>query len=165
VFSLTSECPQSLPAGKACALGVNYKPVVTGHRTAWVEVVLGANLVQRRNIAGTGVLGEFNVAPTSFSFGYQGINTTSAGKYVTVTNVGSGQLPVKSIYLSGQDAWQFVRAHNCPSTIPVGGACTVRVYFKPWTVGAKTATLTVWGGGGAGPKLVALTGTGATPEP
>ena len=63
-----------------------------------------------------------------------------------MTNTGAGVLPIKSIYLSGANERQFVRTHNCPASVPVGGGCTVRVYFKPWAVGAKTATLTVWAG-------------------
>ena len=45
----------------------------------------------------------------------------------------------------------------------VGASCTISVVFKPTTGGAKSGTLTVTGGGGAGTKAVALSGTAIVP--
>ena len=162
VFSLAHSCGVSIAVGAGCAIKVTFRPTWVGNMSALVKVVVGDNLTTTRPVSGTGVRARDTVLPTSLSFGTMGINTTSAGKYVTVTNTGAGVLPIKSIYLSGPNARQFVRTHNCPAYVPVGGSCTVRVYFKPWAVGAKTATLTVWAGGYVGPKTVALSGTGTT---
>jgi len=113
-----------------------------------------------RPLTGTGVPGLSEIRPTTLSFGPQAVGTTSPAKDVSVANAGLSVLPIKSIYLSGTDARQFVRAKDCPAMLAVGATCTVHVYFKPTSSGSKQATLTVWTGGTAGPKVVSIVATG-----
>src|SRR4029434_1033887 len=58
---------------------------------------------------------------------------------------------------------QFGVSHTCGSSVAVGASCTISVVFKPTSGGAKSGTLTVSGGNGAGSKTVALSGTGLVP--
>lgn len=99
------------------------------------------------------------LAPRALAFGNQAINTTSAARAVTVTNTGSKAAPITKIVLAGTGAGQFAFTHNCGTSLAGRATCTIRVTFEPTTRGAKSATLSVNGGGG-GLRLVALTGSG-----
>ncbi|HEX5649616.1 MAG TPA: choice-of-anchor D domain-containing protein, partial [Steroidobacteraceae bacterium] len=159
-FLLTHVCGASIPPGVVCDMQVSFRPTWAGQHFANLKVIAGDELATSRALSGTGVRAQGAVLPTSIAFGQQPVRTTSKARAVSVTNTGRSVLPIKSIYLSGPDARQFVRAENCPSYLDVGAACTVRVYFKPTSTGSKTATVTIWTGGGAGPMVVPVAGTG-----
>ena len=101
----------------------------------------------------------FTLSPTSLAFGSQMLNVASS-RTVVVNNTASVALPITSIAISGTNAGQFSRTHNCGSSVPAGDTCSITVTFKPTNKGAKVATLSVSAGGGAGTRSVALSGTG-----
>ncbi len=102
----------------------------------------------------------FTVAPGSLAFGNQQADTKSATQAVTVTNTGGVSLPITSITRTGTAPGQFTETDNCRPSVAVGATCTIHVIFAPKALGAKTATLNVNAGGGAGTKSVKLSGTG-----
>jgi Tol biopolymer transport system component len=159
-FLLAHVCGASIPPGVVCDMQVSFRPTWAGQHFASLKVIAGDELATSGALSGSGVRAQGAVLPTSIAFGQQPVRTTSKARAVSVTNTGRSVLPIKSIYLSGPDARQFVRAENCPSYLDVGAACTVRVYFKPTSTGSKTATVTIWTGGGAGPMVVPVAGTG-----
>ena len=62
------------------------------------------------------------LSPTSLIFSGQLLNTTSAGKAITLTNSGTTALAITSIKASGN----FTQSNNClisPSTLAVGAKC------------------------------------------
>jgi Tol biopolymer transport system component len=99
------------------------------------------------------------VSPKSLAFGNRVINTTSAPKAITVTNISTAPVAITGVNLAGANPGQFARTHNCGSSLAAGAKCTVNVVFKPTSLGAKSASLKVNGGGG-GLRTVSLTGTG-----
>jgi LmbE family N-acetylglucosaminyl deacetylase len=101
----------------------------------------------------------FTLSPTSLAFGNQMLNVASS-KTVVVTNTAGVALPITSISISGTNAGQFSRTHDCGSSVPAGGTCSITVTFKPTNKGAKVATLSVSADGGASTSSVALSGTG-----
>ena len=101
------------------------------------------------------------LSPRSLAFGNQLINSVSAARAVTVTNTSDAAVPITSVALSGAQAGQFGRSHNCGTSLAAGASCTVSVIFKPTSSGAKSAILSVNGTGG-GLRTVDLTGTGVT---
>jgi len=107
----------------------------------------------------------YSVSPTSLAFGSVTTGTASAPQSVTVTNTGSGALPIISVTLTGKNLSQFSQTNNCGASVAVGSKCTINVVFAPTSGLAKTATLNVNGGGGAGTQSVTLTGTGVAPKP
>jgi Tol biopolymer transport system component len=160
-FLLTHLCGASLPPGTDCDLQISFRPTWAGPHQASLEVIAGDEPATTRwPLTGSGVRGQGKASPSLVEFAAQPLRTTSKAKAVRVTNTGRGVLPIKGIYLTGPDARQFVRAQDCLPSLEVGAACTVRVYFKPTSRGSKTATLTIWAGGGAGPMVVAVSGTG-----
>lgn len=159
-FFLMHTCGASLPAGARCPMRVTFQPTLASAYSATLETIAGNQQSTIRPLTGTGVPGQGEIRPITLGFAPQAVGTTSPAKVVTVANAGLSVLPIKSIYLSGPDARQFVRAKNCPAVLAVGATCTVRVYFKPTSSGTKQATLTVWAGGTVGPKVAAITATG-----
>ena len=99
------------------------------------------------------------LAPRVLAFANQTVGTSSTSKSVTMQNNSSSVVPVTSIALAGSGAGQFALTHNCGSAVVGNGSCTIKVVFKPNTKGAKSATLSVNGGGG-GLRVVSLAGTG-----
>jgi Tol biopolymer transport system component len=108
-----------------------------------------------RQRGGTNLL----LSPRALTFGSRRIHTSSAAKPVIVTNVSTAPVAITGVTLSGRNPGQFLRTHNCGSTLAAGVRCTVNVVFRPTSIGRKTAYLSV-NGGGAGLRTVELSGTG-----
>jgi hypothetical protein len=100
-----------------------------------------------------------SVSPTSLSFGNLAVGTNSPTKTVTLTNSGSGALPITSITASGD----FSQTNNCSSSLGAGKSCTVTVTFSPTSVASITGALTFSDGAASSPQLVKLTGAGIAP--
>jgi len=113
--------------------------------TATLEVQYGAAL---------------SVSASSLTFDFQYLNTASNAQTITLLSVGGKPLPITSIALGGTNPLQFVQTNDCGASLAPGVSCTIQVSFKPTTVGAKVATLSVTAGDGAGVKTVSLSGTG-----
>ena len=109
---------------------------------------------------GTGGSASYTLSPTSLSFVAQRLGTTSPGQSVTLTNTGTLALPVTRIALGGTTPGQFSQINDCGSSVAVGTDCTITVTFRPTSTGAKSASLSVATGDGAGTQSVALSGTG-----
>jgi hypothetical protein len=106
-----------------------------------------------------GLLATYTVAPTSLAFGSETANVASPPMSVTVTNTGTANLPITNITLSGTDSSQFSQTNTCGNSVTLGSQCTISVVFNPGSAAAKSAMLSV-NGGGAGTQTVALTGIG-----
>jgi Tol biopolymer transport system component len=158
-FQLRHTCGGSLPPAALCVMRVAFQPVWAGSHSARVRVIAGNERSAARKVKGTGVRSSATLQPSAITFATQAVGTTSRTLSVTLQNTGSSVLPLKRIYLSGPDAWQFGRAQDCPAELPSGSICTVRVYFKPTSAGIKQATLTAWVGGGTGALTTAVVGS------
>ena len=100
--------------------------------------------------------------PTSFAFGTQEVNTTSAGETVTVTNTGSAPLAVGTATIGGADPASFLKTSDgCSNTnVAPAASCQVAVQFKPTTVANLSATLSIPDNSPTTPHVVTLTGSG-----
>ena len=99
------------------------------------------------------------LAPRAIAFGNQHHGTSSAAQPITLTNTSNAAVAISSIALSGSGASQFSFTDNCGASLAHMASCTIKAVFKPTTTGAKSALLSVNGGGG-GTRTVNLTGTG-----
>jgi Tol biopolymer transport system component len=158
-FELRHTCGGSLPPAGLCLMHVSFRPTWVGSHSARLRVIAGNERAVAREVTGTGVRSAATLQPAAITFAAQPVGTTSRYLPVVLSNTWASVLPLKSIYLSGPDARQFVRAKDCAAELPPGGSCTVRVYFKPTSAGIKLATLTVWVGGGTGALTTAVTGS------
>ncbi len=102
-----------------------------------------------------------SVSPTTVAFGTQSLNTTRSAT-ITVQNIGTAVLTLAAPTLTGTNASQFSLATTCSAPLAPFTGCTITVSFRPTSILAKTATLTVAGTGVASVP-VALSGTGVIP--
>jgi hypothetical protein len=107
------------------------------------------------SLTGTGVGPLASLSVSSLAFGSQAINTTSASKTVTVTNIGTTALTISGVAASPD----FVETTTCGSLI-VGKSCTINVSFAPTTAGASKGELSITSNAFDSPDVVKLSGTG-----
>ena len=103
-----------------------------------------------------------SLSPTDVNFGNQAEGTTSSIITVTLTNVGTGDLNVSAVGLSGVDGTNFnVEAEDC-TTAPVSpaGTCTIDLTFSPDAVVTFAASLDITSDAASSPDSVPLSGTG-----
>ena len=101
-----------------------------------------------------------SMSPPSLSFGNQNVGTRSQPQTDTLTNIGSSSLPIEKIEITGADAKDFAQTNNCPTSLPAGKSCGIKVTFKPTQAGPLSAFLSVSYQGSGSPALVPLSGTG-----
>jgi probable HAF family extracellular repeat protein len=97
--------------------------------------------------------------PTSLTFGNQTVGTASAPRTVTVQNRTDSVVAITNIKLAGTGAKQFAYTSTCGNSVAGNGSCAIKVTFKPASRGAKSATLSV-NGGGNGLRVANLSGKG-----
>ena len=156
----------ALPPGASCTVTVYVDPTSTGLKSASLvfendapgspqQVPLFANVVNGAAV---------HLDPSSLDFADQGINTTSAPRVITLTNVGTQDLLLGSdALIVGPDAGQYVEGVNTclgGSTIVPLGTCSFTVQFSPTTAGPKTAAVQFENNAPGSPQTVPLTGNG-----
>jgi len=104
-----------------------------------------------------------SLAPASLAFGQQAIGTAAATQIVTLSNSGTGPMPVSLASIGGPSAVDFAKTADTCSGLQLlpGLSCTVTIGFKPVGPGIRSATLTVVDGGPGSPRQVPLSGSGA----
>jgi hypothetical protein len=112
---------------------------------------------------------EIDVIPVSHNFGDTVEGTASAEQIFTVSNIGSADLDISDISLTGGDSAEFVLDLNggtnpCTSATPVigpGANCTVSLIFAPSSEGSKSADLSISSDDPVNPLLnIPLNGNG-----
>ena len=107
--------------------------------------------------------------PAALALDFGDVSSPSAGvtQAFTVNNTGTAPLLITSAAVTGTDALSFTATPQaaCASVAP-SGSCTVDVVFAPTSIGAKTATVTVFHNSNNLPgstSVVTVTGTGTAP--
>jgi hypothetical protein len=75
---------------------------------------------------------------------------------VTLTNVGTTAVTITSI--AGIN--DYTASHNCGSSVPPSGTCTINVTFTPTVSGSRPGTLTIVSSDPASPERVDLVANG-----
>jgi hypothetical protein len=100
-------------------------------------------------------------SPALLSFATEATGVTSPAQAVTLTNTGGIALAPTAIVVSGD----FSESDNCANAIVnAGGSCAIQVTFTPAQAGDRTGQLTISANVPGGQFVVALDGTGASPE-
>jgi hypothetical protein len=110
---------------------------------------------------------DIDVTPTIINFGNQCITTESAPRSVTVRNTGTATLAVSSITAVGPNTNEFILRDLpsliVPKPVPPGTSFSFTVVFKPMTLGAKSASISITSTDKDEPvKQVGLSGMGVT---
>ncbi len=157
-FIETDNCSgHSIAPGGACQIQVRFSPAASGTRTG--TLTIPANIVGGQksvSLTGTGTTQSAIVLlPNGVSFGNQQINTTSAAQQVTISNSGTGTVPLTSESVTGPFA---IQTNTCSATLPAKTGCTLAIVFQPTQAGAATGVLTVVSGQGT--QSIGLNGSG-----
>ena len=88
---------------------------------------------------------DISVSPTSKDFGDVTVGSSSSAQTFTVNNVGTANLVVGTITITGVNANQFSKQNDNVSgqTIAPGNSATLQVVFSPTSTGAKSAALSI----------------------
>ncbi len=163
-FAQTNTCGATLAAAANCTVNVTFTPSAAGARSAQLQITDNATgSPQNIALAGTGTATATPIAtlsPTSLSFPFQTVQTTSTALPVTLSNTGSAPLTIASITISGTNASDFAQTNTCGATLAAAANCTVNVVFAPPAAGARSAQLQITDNAAGSPHTVALTGTG-----
>jgi hypothetical protein len=148
----------SLPAGANCAVGVQFTPVAEGTLYASLTIADAATAnPQTVELTATG--SGLELSPQKLNFGSVDVGAYE-GKVVTLTNIGTTDLSVKPIDEDGNDPEDFAELNTCGDPLPVGGACSILVFFLPTTTGLRTALLHIQNTNDPGVQNVTLVGAG-----
>jgi hypothetical protein len=105
---------------------------------------------------------QISVSSTSLDFGSVDVGDSSFTN-LTISNVGSDNLIIGQITLSGADTLDFdTRNDNCTgATLAPSQNCTVQIVFSPRNTGSRSATLSISSNDPDTPtQTVSLSGTG-----
>lgn len=161
VFAITSTtCGASLAASASCTASIAFSPAAATSYTAIWTIAAGSHTLSVV-LVGTGT--SVSVSPSLLSWYKVAVGNTGGGKSVTLTNSGSSTISTSSISITGTNPGDFyIAANTCGTGLAANASCSLSVYFRPVTVGARTATLTYSYSASNTPQQVALAGLGTT---
>jgi len=119
-------------------------------------------------IAGVSDIPDISVSPTSKNFGNVTVGSSSSPQTFTVSNVGTANLVIGTVTLTGTNAGEFSKQNdNCSvQTITPSASATLQVVFSPTSTGAKSATLSIPSNDpDEATVTVSLSGTGVSVTP
>jgi Concanavalin A-like lectin/glucanases superfamily len=159
VFAVTSTtCGSTLAASASCTASIAFTPAAAVSYAATWTITAGSNPLSVV-LSGTGT--SVSVSPTSVSWYKVAVGNTGGGKSVTLTNNASSAISISSISITGINSSDFyIAANNCGTSLAAYASCTLSVYFRPVTVGTRTAMLTYIITASSTPLSVPLSGTG-----
>ena len=101
-----------------------------------------------------------NLSTSTVNFGNQATGTSSSPQSVSLTNIGTAQLTINSIAVSGGTSGDFVQTNNCPATVAPAGSCTITITFTPANTGTRASTVVITDNAPGSPQTINLSGTG-----
>jgi hypothetical protein len=162
-FSQTNNCGTSLAINTACTITVTFTPVAPWSRSGAVWIVdnaLGSPHVA--GVMGNGISGGVaSFSPSSLTFATALMGSTSAAQIVTMSNTGTAPLQIGNITPAGD----YIQTNNCGTSVAAGASCSITVKFTPSSTLARPGWIDVYFTDPAGIQTVALSGTGASPNP
>ena len=158
-FFESNLCPSTLQPGLSCTIAFGFAPTKIGPlKTALTVTDNASNSPQRVTATGTGT--SALLSEMVLNFGGRAVGTTSGPLTVKLTNVGTTDLRIAGISITGPDLTDFEQTNTCGSDVAAGSSCEITVTFTPSATGARSATLQVRDNGGGSPQNVSLSGTG-----
>jgi hypothetical protein len=159
-FRMSTTCKGSIAPGGSCRISATFTPQAEGTTTAFVTLHDSASSKpQFVELTGSGTV--VKLAPRQLAFAPQKAGTNSPAKTVQLTNTGSGELSVTSIYVVDSSGGNnFSESNDCGTMLAAGATCAINVVFRPREKGSISGALTINDSGGGSPQTVPLTGTG-----
>jgi len=126
------------------------------------------NRLLKETYTGACLIPRISVNPASYNFGSVNVGSSSAPQTFTVSNMGTGNLVLGTLSLTGTNPGQFSKQNDTCSgqTLPPSSNCSAQVKFSPTSTGAKTANLSISSNDVQTPTINAsLSGTGVCLDP
>ena len=101
-----------------------------------------------------------SLSSASINFGNEQTGITSSPQPVILTNIGSAQLSIGSIAISGGNSGDFAQINNCGPTLAANANCTINLTFTPGNIGALTSSVVLTDNAPGSQQTIALSGTG-----
>jgi Transmembrane protein 131-like N-terminal len=98
-----------------------------------------------------------HLSPAKIDFGEAAVGSENPPRTITLSNATKSSITMEQIITSGID---FSQKNDCGQTLAPGVQCTIQVFFKPATSGARIGNLDVMGSDPASPHFIALNGIG-----
>lgn len=146
-----------------CTVTITFAPTALGVRTASLAIASDAsNGTATLAMSGTGIpipVPVVSLTPATLEFGNQTIGGLYPARRVRLSNVGTADLAVASVVVSGTG---FVNASAtaCPAVLPVGAGCDIDIAFGATEARLYTGALTITDNAAGSPHTVVLRGTG-----
>ena len=147
-FSLPSNtCVQTTlsPSG-SCLVDAQYVPTAVGIMNAKIGIEsndsdTGVLYINLTGIGGT--LPDISASPASKDFGSVAVGSVSVVQTFTISNMGTADLVVSNVYLSGTNPFQFsLQQDTCAgATILPSGSCTLDAQYVPTATGVMNAKI------------------------
>jgi 6-phosphogluconolactonase (cycloisomerase 2 family) len=164
IGSGTTPCGSTLAANSHCTLAVTFQPTVSGAINGALTIAYNAQFSpQEVGLSGTGSGGSsapLTFSPASLSFGNVVVNTTSAGKVVTVKNVSASAVTISTFPASGNYSASRSGATPCGGPLNAGSSCTFTVTFSPTLAANVPGAVTVNDNASDSPQVLGMTGNG-----
>ena len=108
------------------------------------------------------VLTQSTISLSETNVGFGGVNVGSASSphNLALTNIGSSDLSIDSITISGTNANDFSAQNTCGTTVASGVTCMITVTFTPTDEGDRHGQLVVTDSASSKPQVITLAGTG-----
>ena len=167
----STTCGATLAAnGGTCIIYVAFAPLTATPVTMTASILIADNAAgspQSVALSGTVTPPTASLTPTSLSFPFTDINTTSAAMSATIQNTGTGTpLIVTALSMAGGNTADFAVTSACgtlPVTVAVNTSCTINVTFSPLAAGTFSSTVSITDNAANSPQSITVTGTAATP--
>ncbi len=157
----TCGTPREILPGNQCTVYVSLTPKATGALTANLSIASNApGSPASVNLAGTGTASVPVVFLSEASMVFADtVVGSSSSQTMYLSNVGTVNLNVGALAISGTNAGDFSVSWGCGSSFSIapGNSCSLYVQFNPKAAGVRTATLNIESNAGAA-VTVALKG-------
>lgn len=162
---LLNPCGANLAAKTSCTVTVTFQPNASGTINGALTIKYNAQFSPADvPLTGSGGSGgktpPLAFTPSSVAFGNVVVNTTSAGKVVTVKNVSATGVTINTFPASGNYVAKGSGATPCGGLLNAGASCTITVTFRPTVAGAAAGVVTVNDTGTVATQVLSVTGTG-----
>ncbi|MEJ2609411.1 MAG: autotransporter domain-containing protein [Candidatus Thiodiazotropha sp.] len=168
-FSVTHTCSGSLDELSSCSINVIFTPTVSGAATGTLTIsgqdpfLASANIpfTETISLSGTGLSGglSLDIDSNSIDLGSVTVGTPSSSVSTTLSQTGNAPVDITAITTSSP----FSQSNDCPSTLAVGGSCTISVNVTATSPGDLAGTLSIAGSApqGTSTTSIALSATAA----
>jgi hypothetical protein len=160
--------PATLAAGTSCSISIRFTPWTVGaHSGAFTITSDATNSPHTVLLSGSGYIPAPAIAlsSTSISFGSVRLGMSPSRRVLTVTSTGTSPLFISTVTIGGAHPTDFyINSDTCwGATLTPGSTCKVEMFFDPWAIGTRTATLTISHNASGGSSTATLSGVGLHP--